>query len=283
MNTTVTASNMQVKAVADQGILINVEKDDDSAYWTNTVTTNQSTGILLHATSTANTSAWYVAHSKVTGDAAHATAASTQSGNLVDGYHTLGTSPYLTATETVAKSASDHYAQQDITYVDTGASGYTNGEGYYVKYTYYLKSSAEAITTSLAQNGQNLNITATVTDTTSPATSADLDKALRVAVVINGKAYIFAPVSGADTTYYVAAGATLTTALTGTQPTDVLTIPAVTSDGIEVNVYLYFEGEDQNLKTDNALAALDNLTVSVSFSLVKNAAVIDPAPGVAIP
>ena len=115
MNTTVTASNMQVKAVADQGILINVEADDDSAYWTNSVTTNQSTGILLHATSTADTSAWYVAHSKITGDAAHATAANTQSGNLVDGYHTLGTSPYATATQTVTKSASDHYAQQDIT------------------------------------------------------------------------------------------------------------------------------------------------------------------------
>ena len=117
MNTTVTASNMQVKAVADQGILINVEADDDSAYWTNAVTTNQSTGILLHATSTANTSAWYVAHSKITGDAAHATAASTQSDNLVDGYHALGTAPYATATSTVDAVAASHYAQQDIVYM----------------------------------------------------------------------------------------------------------------------------------------------------------------------
>ncbi|MBO4934896.1 MAG: hypothetical protein J5441_07015 [Clostridia bacterium] len=288
MNTTVTAANMQVKAVADQGILINVEDTADSQYWDSNATTNQTTGILLHATSTADTTTWYVAHSKITSDAAKAGAGAPSSNLTTEGYKTLGTDPYSTATSTVAAAAASHQAKQDITYVDTGATGYTNGEGYYVKYTYFLKSSAEAITTSLAQGEQNLNITvkATGPDT---ATSANLDKALRVAVKIAGRVYFFAPVVGADGTYYVNAGSNPTTPVVAasasagaTSATNVLTIPAVTADGLEADVFVYFEGEDTNLMTDNALSTLDNLIVSVEFSLVKNASAISTAPGVAL-
>ena len=265
MNTTVTANNMKVQAVAEQGILINEIATSNSTFWDNSATTNQTESIRLHATSTANTSAWYVAYSKESGDAAVATSG-TASTKLVDGYHALGTAPYTTATETIQAAVAGTSAKQEVVYVDTGSSGYSNGEGYYAKYTYYLKSSSDAITTSLASGGKNLNVSAEVT--ANDGNTLNLDAALRVAVVINNKAYIFAPVSGATTTYYVNAAATATTAYTTAQATGVLTIPATTDDGMEVNVYVYFEGEDTGLKTDNVVDVLDNITVSVNFSLV---------------
>ena len=265
MNTRVSATNMQVKAVAEQGILINEIATYNSTSWDNAATTNQTQGIHLHATSTANTVNWYVAHSKESNDSASATA-NTPNPKLVDGYHALGTAPYTTAIETVQAAVAGTSAKQEVTYVDTGSSGYSDGEGYYVKYTYYLKSSSDAITTSLSSGGQNLQISAEVT--ANDGNTLAVDAALRVGVVINGKAYIFAPVSGATTTYYVNAGATATTAYTTAQATGVLTIPAVTSDGMEVNVYAWFEGEDAGLKTDNIIDVLDNITVSVSFELV---------------
>lgn len=281
MNTVVTATNMQVKAVADQGILINEVPTASDANWDSAATTSQSEGIILHATSTANTASWYVAHSKVSNDAAAATAGHASS-NLTDGYKVLGTD-IATGQSTVA-AVSGSNAQHIITFVDADAdNAYDNGEGYYVMYTYYIKSSAGAITTLFDANGQTFNIK-TVTATSTSATSADLDKSLRVAIVINGKAYIYAPVSGATGTYYVNASSTATTVLDSTvsTPTALATIPASTDAGTPVQVYLYFEGEDTNLKTSNITTALDTMIVEIQFELKTNdTAVTDP--GVVIP
>ena len=277
MNTTVTATNMQVKAVADQGILINEVPTAADANWDSAATTSQSEGIILHATSTANTADWYVAHSKVQNDAAAATAGHA-SGNLTtEGYQELGTD--ITTGQSTVAAVSGSNAQQVITYVDADAdNAYDNGEGYYVMYTYYIKSSAGEITTSTAAGGQTFNIK-TVTATSTTATSAELDKSLRVAVVVGGKAYIFAPVSGATGSYYVNASSTATTVLSNTtsQPTALATIPASTAAGTPVQVYLYFEGEDTNLKTSNITTALDTMIVEIQFELKTNdAAVTDP-------
>ena len=268
MNTTVTATNMQVKAVAEKGILINEVAAYDSTSWDDQATTNQTNGIELRATSTADTKTWYVAYSKVATDAAAASAGS-QSAHLANGgYKTLGTSPLTTSVESVAAVAGSN-ALREITYVDGNGNGaYDSGEGYYVKYTYYIKSSADAITCGLTAGAQNLNIAEV--RATGNSGSADLDKALRVAVVVNGKAYIFAPITTTTTSYYVAAGNTATTVLTGPQATSLTTIPATTANGTPVYIYLYFEGEDANLKTQFVTNTLDDLTVEVDFELVTN-------------
>ncbi len=275
MNTEVQAANMQVKAVADQGILINEVATANDSNWDNAATTNQTEGIKLHATSTANTSTWYVAHSVKQDSSASATSGNPSGDITSDGYQTLGgsgTGHIATAAETVAAVAGTN-AQQVITYVDTGATGYTNGEGYYVKYTYYIKSSADAITLTTDAAGQTFNIkSVTATPTASADPSTDLDKSLRVAVVVGGKAYIFAPVAGATGTYYVNASSTATEPIdhTVSQATALTTIPATTSNGTPVDVYIYFEGEDTNLKTTNVTSALDNITVEVKFELTTN-------------
>lgn len=270
LNRTVQVTNMKIQAVSDQGLLINEVATATDSNWDNVATTNQTDPIHLHATSTANTSTWYVAHSKLVNNSASATAGTASTNLTTEGYQTLGSGSYVTATETVAAIAGSN-AQHDITYVDADASGsYSNGEGYYVKYTYYLKSSGEQVTLSTSAGGQTIDIAGiTVTGNTS---SADLDKAMRVAIVVNNKAYIFAPLSGATTTYYVNASATATTVLdhTTAQPTALTTLPSVTTNGTPVYIYLYFEGEDTNLKTANVTTTLDNLTVSVEFALNTN-------------
>ena len=264
MNTTVTASNMQVKAMADQGILINEVANADSTAWDSEATTNQAAPILLRATSTANTKTWYVAYSTKSSSSASATQGAA-SADLAEGGYTALT----LASETVQAASAGVSAKQDVFYVDNGTNGYDDGEGYYVRYTYYLKSSADEITLGLTQGAQNLNINQVIVSGVTG--SANLDAALRVAVVIGGKAYIFAPVANATTTYYVAAGQTATTALTSTpQATALGSLPATTAAGTPVEIYLYFEGEDALLKTDSITSTLDNLNVTVKFSLVTN-------------
>ena len=281
MNKEVSVTNMQVQAKADQGLLINEVATASDNNWDEEATTTQSTGIQLHATSTANTNTWYVAYSKKSNTAA-AASSGTQSTDLTSGgYRTLGASPFSTTNYTFAAASAGTNALTEVTYVDKDAdSNYDEGEGYYVKYTYYLKSSSDAITCGLGAGGQSLNIKdVSVTGNTN---SADLDKALRVAIVVNGKAYIYAPLKDSAQTYYVNASSSATTTLTGSQPTAMTSIPSVTTNGTPVYVYLYFEGEDPELKTDNVTSTLDNLVVSFKFAIVDNEnAVTDN--GVAVP
>ena len=279
MNREVSVTNMQVKARTDQGLLINEVATATDSNWDNQATTSQSAGIELHATSTANTGTWYAAYSKLANNAASATA-NTASPNLTsDGYLTLGTD-LATDVETVA-AATGTNAEQNITFVDKDGDGnYDNGEGYYVKYTYYLKSSGEAITCSTSSGGQSLQIANL--NVTGSNGSADLDKALRVAVVAGGKVYFFSPLYDTAQSCYVAAGATATTTLVGDQATAITSIPSVTTNGTPVYVYLYFEGEDTNLKTQNVTSSLDNLIVDFKFKLVDNATSVDDN-GITVP
>ena len=268
MNKEVSVTNMQVQAKADQGLLINEVSTANDSNWDALATTNQTAGIKLHATSTAETTTWYAAYSKAKSDAASATDQGA-SANLVDGYKTLGTTTgYVGTTETVAAIAGTN-AQQDIYYIDADQdSSYDNGEGYYVKYTYYLKSSGDAITLSNTGAAKSLYIKdLAVTGNTS---SANLDKALRVAIVVNGKAYIYAPLyedANIPTSYVNATTETTPIAKDVAQATAMTSIPAVTAAGTPVYVYIYFEGEDANLKTDNVTETLDDLTVTFKFAL----------------
>lgn len=279
MNKTVSVTNMQVQAKADQGLLINEVATAGDQNWDELATTSQSAGIKLHATSTADTKTWYVAYSKKSNNAAAATQGSGSQYLTAEGYQVLGTNITTAASPYTIAAVAGSNAKTEVTYVDKDADNtYDEGEGYYVKYTYYLKSSGEAITTSLAagtgnQSLQIKNVTVTNNTFTGSGSVQDLDAALRVAIVIGGKAYIYAPVEGSTNTYYVNASNTATTVLTGDQATASITIPSVNADGIPFYVYLYFEGEDAKLKTDNVISSLDNVTVAFELGLVDNESV----------
>lgn len=263
MNKEVSVTSMQVQAKADQGLLINEIATASDNNWDDIATANQNTGIQLHATSTANTNAWFYAYSKKSNSAAAATS-SANSEDLSGNYNTLSATSYTAQAAVAGTNALTEVYYRDID-ADTQ---YDEGEGYYVKYTYYLKSSADAIAPVLTAGGESLQIKEV--NVTGNTGSADLDKSLRVAVVVNNKAYIFAPLNTEAGTYYVGTGHTATTPLTGNGITDLASIPSVTTNGTPVYVYLYFEGEDANCKTDNVTSTLDNLNVSFKFALVEN-------------
>lgn len=130
--------------------------------------------------------------------------------------------------------------------------------------------------------------------------STDLNKALRVGVKAGNHMYIYAPIYGAgatSATYYACTGVnniaasgetpasqTITNAAVLPFAKDAMTYTAISSlpgisgkevtvDGTksyvgeEVDVYIWFEGEDDNCQSDKITKYLDDITVDIAFSL----------------
>lgn len=268
MNTTVTATNMQVRAVAEDGLLINEIATAADTHWDNEGTANQTTAnpALLYPASTADGTTWYHAASEVSNNAAGATAANTINTNLKDDtYETLPALTAITAMSTAA-TAGTNAARS------TMGKTATDTAGYYVHYTYYLKG-ASGTATALGTSSGNMNVRInSVTATPATSNSTALNPCLRVGIKLNSEFYIYAPIANYTSTYYVAAGATATQPIAGTTATftDLTSLPAAGTDGVPVEVYIWYEGEDAACKSDNAMAAvLDCLDVDIAFGLVQ--------------
>jgi hypothetical protein len=284
MNREVSVTNMTVKAKSEGGLLISETAGHTAAdQWDDVATANSlPTGVVLQPTSSSNTKAWYHANSKSANDEAGA-AETSLSNNLSGSYATLS----LITTNATTDAQAGTNAANAIYYVDgDNTSGYsaTGDSAYYVKYTYYLKTSNENGVTGmgLENNKQCLSIKdVTVAGNTN---SAVLDKSLRVGVAINGKFYIFAPLySGEDAAntpapYYVFDGSTGTDNIqinaipaNGVAYTDVASLNGVTTDSpLQADIYLWYEGEDPNCKSENITANLDQLVVDLKFELATN-------------
>ncbi len=271
MNTQVTASNMQVRAVAENGLLINEVAGASDTNWDEEATANQtaSNPALLYPASTTNGTTWYHAASKKSNTAA-AAGAGAESADIVkasgasSGYETL---PALTAITAMSDTAEGGTKAARQTMGRTAS----DAAGYYVHYQYYLKSSADAITLGTDTGDQNVKIKSVTATLPDAQASEDLNPALRVGIKLNSKFYIYAPVGSYTASYYVAAGSTATSPIAGTTATatDLAQLPAVNAaNTTTVDVYIWYEGEDAACKTDNALAAtLDNIKIDIVFAL----------------
>lgn len=282
MNKTVSVTNMQVKARSEGGLLISETSGHATTdQWDDVATANNlPTGVVLLPTSSADTKAWYHANSKSANDEAGA-AAATLSENLSGSYATLSS---LATKATDAVSGTN--AANTIYFTDTDSDSEVddNENAYYVKYTYYLKASNEQGVNGLALTSGAQSLSIKEVTVTGSSGSAALDKSLRVGVAINNKFYIFAPNysgTGEDVPadYYVYNGSSTTGANTkitalaanGVAYTDITTIPGVTTDSpIQADVYLWYEGEDPNCKSENITATLDTLVVGFKFDLGTN-------------
>ena len=281
MNTTVTANNMQVRAVAEKGLLINEVEDADSTTWDELATAKQAgtdTPLaalsLLYPASTADGTNWYHNASKKSNDAAKATAANTKSGNLIGNYEQLTSLTAISAMSVGTATAGSQAAFSTMGRTDDAEAGY------YVHYTYYLKGAAgEAVNLGVTANAMNVKILS-VTAEADDDDSEDLNSSLRVGIrmVDSGEFFIYAPITTTTTSYFVNAGLT-----TGENPTatgvpvsvkgstdisitDLDVLPAIGDEGTPVEVYIWYEGEDAACKSDNALAAeLDNIVVTINF------------------
>lgn len=298
MNKEVEVTNMQVKARAEAGLLINEVADKSDPNWDDQATALSLPGTALTPTSTTNGTNWFHANSKIASDEAGATA-NTASANLSGVYEQLS----LIEANVAVVDADDatRRAEYSIYYTNNnGTDGYqadTTDTAYYVKYKYYLRVSNESGLTGLAKTSGAQNVAIKSVEATVPvdgdsATSADLDKALRVGVKIGGKMYVYAPVYGSGSTsarYFAVTSITNTDSNSNSiiEPgeqsivnapidafatdtvayTALTSLPGMTADGTEVDIYIWFEGEDDYCQSDKITATLDDISINVTFGL----------------
>ena len=275
VNTSVSVTGLQVQAKAEGGIVIapytvtngssvsdegSVGYNDhftDAVYtapaanvFTNTATLGLAAAELF-PTSTANASAWY-----------HGTSAS------VDNYAAVNESYAQLGGEAGKTLAADGKY-----YLGTGtnAENAYRASGQYFLYNKFKVKSTSDDTFSL--------YVSRITISADTATAA-LNKSIRVAVKAGeGSVAFFAPKYAAndETVLYYYSG----TARTAGSPTkgsnaDFATRPQVANNtvnltGIDLQIWVYYEGEDENLKTTNAAGfTVDTLAISMNFTTAAN-------------
>ena len=316
MNKEVSVTGMEVKAHAEDGLLINEVKASADLNWDDAATANATTptNVVLRPASTSDMVTFWHANSKKPHDEAgvddlDATVTLEGGGkflNVTAGQTDIEDNkvvgPETDTGEGANPAVGNSKAETHIYYKDASFGGddtaYQDGEGFYVKYTYYLKSSgAQDLTVDNLQ--AQVKATKKAGDT---GTSTNLEKSLRVGVAVPesnasdaaiGGYKIFAPVAGADSSYGVTADAAGTsssvitvapiaasatgsfTAYTKLNNVDSgtttsIVIPDVKDNGLPVYVYVWFEGEDTNCMSDNLTTILSTYDIDIQF---KDAAV----------
>jgi hypothetical protein len=255
MNTQVTATGMQVKATAEDGILIaNVDKSS----WTNSANAKVTSAVLV-PTSTAGTASPAWAHNTST--------------NADDAQANQAASSYQDLTLAWTNTSSGEG------FVDTNTNGSkdTDEKVYVLLNEFYIKSSGNVLTLGSGQTYADLYINDVTV--TSSASFLKIDNSVRVLVVVGSAAYIYAPVidaaSGVTTLSYNFKQNTAVTAIDATasagydKTTGTTTIGNTDSTAVLAKVYIYFEGEDANCKSTNISGVTtDDLNVTVKFGLV---------------
>ena len=238
MNTTVTAQGMAVKARAEDGLVIS---NAAAGTYNQTADSVKTTAAELYPGSTADLSNWW---------------------------HSVSTNP-------AAANTQQSYTEGTAWSANSGAYGN------YVVHDFYIRSSsAEALTVG------SLDITSVTVTVNGGGALQDLSPALRVGIMIDGdttnnnqNTYIFAPVTGADTACTIQPGTptgSTPVAYTGTGRIDVsestptvntavTSIPARTSNGTHVQIFVWFEGEDSHCISNNLVTSLQQLDVKVTF------------------
>ncbi len=247
MGNQVTATGMKVQATADSGILIKTH----AVNFTYTIPTN-----------------------------AQAFKATTNVG-MGD-----GDAPLLLPVSTINainwyKNNSDEFDNAKAGQESSTYTAVTDTSGYYAKFNFKIRSSANAVPV----NNVKLKIDEFTLSTPTDQGSEALNKAIRVAVVYGSQVFIYAPLEASSTDpspFFDASGEKnfaptyanpqTVTVKKAVGPNDVFTltsnqIPA-SDTGIDVFVYLYFEGEDPNCKSSNITASLDKLGFEIKFSTI---------------
>jgi len=238
MNKAVTVDGMQLKAKAETGLVV---ANAAAGTYDETASTAKATVAQLYPGSTYNLSTWL-----------HSTSGRTDAANTQKSY-TLGT-PWVNNDDC----------------------------GNYVVHDFYLKGATADATTLTS-----LDINSVEAKVSTSAPSQELSKALRVGIQFEGSSniYIYAPVTGYTATVSVqkAVGdySSVTTdresvsALAGnvkSQDTSITSLPSRGTDTpIHASVYIWYEGEDENCKSDNLLAAasVEQIEVSVEFGITE--------------
>lgn len=231
-NNEVTAEGMQLQAQGETGIVIKSVENTQSK-WATTASAAMSQSVKLKPTSTQDLTTWW-----------HA----------------------------VSDEKDNAKAQQTAENAYTDVT--TSKDDYVLMRSFYIRSAAQAVPVSDVKLAIKTVTAATVADT---ATSENLDKSVRVGVKLStggsgSEYYVYAPL--ADGNFSLVAkydgDKTLTEkkAADATKDQFALTGNAVPANdtGLLAEIYMWFEGEDENCKSSNITASLDNLKVTVVFT-----------------
>ncbi|MBQ7715637.1 MAG: hypothetical protein IJT70_07195, partial [Clostridia bacterium] len=281
----------QVKAIAEQGIVIS---NSSKGTWSNTADGAYAAASLVPtSTPVLATPTWVHAMSTNADEA--------QPNQDVANYTTV--TPVWTNAETYTGASAtkvEGIGYVDFSTVDANKNSFQADEDtpYILLNTFYIRSAADVLTsTNLYIN--DVTVTSTQYDDTEgeDVTHAfnKLDNALRVLIVLTESstgnpthAFLYAPVynqaSGTTTTSYTWKSTTPVKARYASAQTDsteadydaalvgvdvatgITTIPNTPESAIKVQVYMYFEGEDLNLKSTNiATIPMNDLHLTINF------------------
>ena len=265
MNTQVTATGMQVKAKAEGGIVIAAK-----AYTSSVAIDGNTVGYFdtVEDASYANpTDVAFSNNAAITLGASELYPTSVPSGlahwyhaasNAVDNYAAAG--GYQTLDAVYALKTDGKAYSGDGT---SSATAYALQGQYYLLNQFQIKAT-DASTYSVWLSG------ITVSNNNSPAHSANLNKALRICVVVGSNYYFFAPQYETGTLYYYNGSARTAWGASaiklGTSPNTQIST-SITTVPTDVSVYIYYEGEDENCKSINAID-IDTLTVDLTFTSI---------------
>lgn len=254
MNTQVTATGMEVKATAEDGILIS---NADKNTWTDKSTAKVTTATLV-PTSTAGTKTPAFVHA--TSPDADDANASQAAGNYTD----------------LSLKWTNSTFGEGFVDIEGGTANAkdANEKSYVLLNEFYIKSSGDVLTLGVDKTYKDLYIN----DVTVTGANLKIDNALRVLVVVGESAYIYAPVinvdGGTTTLSYKFKNTTTVDALDATassgydKATSTTTIGNTDATAVKAQVYIYFEGEDANCKSTNISGiTTGNLSVSVIFGI----------------
>ena len=244
----VSVSGMSIQAEAEQGIVISNEAKSE---WKISATASHNGADKTFVpTSTANATNWYHAYSDDVNNG--------QSGVV---------RTEITAVDNITTPSAMGTA-------DDGVYGFNDNGTWkrvYLLNSFYLQASGTA-----AVNGQDIYLQDLEAKVSDAAPAQELSKALRLLVKNGSTVSVFSPVAGATATYSVngatsvtpvLASATAAPAQTAIVATNV-NLPAYTAAGtnaVQLDVYIFFEGEDANCKSANIVASLERIAISFKF------------------
>jgi len=262
MNTSVSASGMKVTASAGTGLVISLWDNDAKS-----ATDKDAKG-------------WTTPAGSVTASDWNKSRANSS----IEPTSTVNATDWFTA---VAASENEAAAKQLKYTLSTSFSNKYSSTLYYYDKLEVKTNDGNSI------SGKSLVITSIdvsdSTDASHQSKSADLNKALRIALVVTSgdatKTYFFAPsyatypdvkgVKVAAGTGYEAVDMDSVSSIELFSDDDQITLSEHTINGsTTVEMYLYYDGEDENCFTNNTLNGLDTLSVSINFK-----AVDDPGSG----
>lgn len=207
----------------------------DKATWASTASAKITDTTKLYPTSTKDTDTWYHAEA----EKASAKTAITNSYKE------------LTLDSTGKGSAEDEFKDKQ----------------FYLVNTFYIRATS-------GTSAKDLKIEK-VTVSTTGNTTVNLDKSLRIAVKAGSNTYIYAP--GTDNlTYNVWNGTSLGSQVVANKGDVAVTtgVSTIDSDGkTEVQIYVWYEGEDAQHFSNNLASTVDTLSVTVEFSATTGEAV----------